>query len=146
MNSTEPYCKPTYVSRIVLRMLPSGPSYFALQRKTSLRMDKGTNARSSYTLETHLRIGRPQQLAPERLPRKLLGFPLHLITMNAHVITNKFRPHDHEECIEYIQWGLVLDRYKTTVESSSEFDYLGCLPGCIKFFCGALELFACTRW
>lgn len=62
--------------------------------------------------------------------------------MDAISIAYEFRPHDHEECIEYIEGCLVLDGDETAVESSSEFDYLGCLPGCVEFFCGALELLA----
>jgi hypothetical protein len=65
--------------------------------------------------------------------------------MDAVCLSDELGSHDHEECIEYIQGSLALDGYQTAVESSSEFDDLGCLPGGIEFFCGAFELFACAN-
>mmetsp|Transcript_26626 Transcript_26626/g.41765 ORF Transcript_26626/g.41765 Transcript_26626/m.41765 type:complete len:205 (-) Transcript_26626:14-628(-) len=52
--------------------------------------------------------------------------------MNGHSIPNKLGPHDHEERIEHIQGTLVLHRDQTAVESTSELDHLGLLPGSIQ--------------
>ena len=142
----------TYESRMVLLILPTGPSFEKVWNRHERCLHGWVHHRQAHehstckhdrsTTVTNLRISWTQQLSPERLPTQLLWLPLHLITMDIIFISHELGSHHHEECIEYIQGSLPLDRYQPAVKSSTEFNYFGWLPSCIEFFSGAFELLA----